>query len=122
MQTATGTAILTPIRRSVRLATATRWDAALARAIARGIALRYEAMTGMAVVESATDATLCYVTDGRTCTCQAGANGDPVCLHRALYWRDRGLLDPEPPSPATPPVRSFSDLDIERHEGGRVAA
>lgn len=118
MQTATPT----PLRRSVRLATATRWDAALTRAIAHGIALRYEALTGMAVVESATDATLCYVTDGRTCTCQAGANGDPICLHRALYWRERGMLDPEPPTPATPAVRSFSDLAIERHNAGHLAA
>ncbi len=118
MQTATPT----PLRRSIRLATATRWDAALARAISYGIALRYEALTGMAVVESASDAMLCYVTDGRTCTCLAGANGDPVCLHRALYWRERGMLDPEPPTPSTPAGRSFPGLDIERYDASRSAA
>lgn len=118
MQTATPT----PIRRAVRLATSTRWDAALSRAVAHGIALRYEASTGMAIVESASDVKLAYVTDGRICTCQAGANGDPICLHRALYWYERGLLNPEPPTPAASPIRSFSDLDVAWHESGHEAA
>ncbi len=52
------TATPTPLRRAVRIATSTRWDAALARAIAHGIALRYEASTGMAIVESASDVKL----------------------------------------------------------------
>ena len=66
------TTVPIPIRRSVRLATMTRWRAALVRAFQKGISLRYEASTGMAVVTSSSDATLCYVTDGRICTCQAG--------------------------------------------------
>ena len=120
MQTATPT----PLHRAVRIATTTRWDAALARAVARRIALRYEALTGMAVVESGSDAKLCYVTDGRTCTCQAGANGDPVCLHRALYWHDRGMLDPEPPTPAAPRLRAISNtgMAIERYDASHRAA
>ena len=104
----------TPIRRSVRLATMTRWRAALVRAIQKGICLRYEASTGMAVVTSSSDDSLCYVTDGRICTCQAGENGDPVCHHRALYWHRRGMLNPDPPLPPTG-IRSFSDIDIELH-------
>ena len=111
------TAVPTPIRRSVRLATMTRWRAALVRAFQKGISLRYEASTGMAVVTSSSDNTLCYVTDGRICTCQAGENGDPVCQHRALYWFRRGLLNPDPPLPPTG-IRSFSDLDIELHNAG----
>ena len=67
-----GTATPIPIRRSVRLATMTRWRAALIRAFQKGISLRYEASTGMAVVSSSSDSTFCYVTDGRICTCQAG--------------------------------------------------
>ncbi len=107
----------TPIRRTVRLATMNRWRAALSRAFQRGITLRYEASTGMAVVTSASDANLCYVTDGRVCTCQAGDNGDLVCQHRALYWFRRGALNPEPPFPPSG-VRSFSDLAIELHNAG----
>jgi hypothetical protein len=114
------TAAPTPIRRSVRLATIPRWRAALSRAFQKGIGLRYEASTGMAVVTSSSDDTLCYVTDGRICTCQAGENGDPVCQHRALYWFRRGLLNPDPPLPPTG-IRSFSDLDIELHNAGVVA-
>jgi hypothetical protein len=110
----------TPIRQSVRLATMPRWRAALSRAFQKGIGLRYEASTGMAVVTSSSDDTLCYVTDGRICTCQAGENGDPVCQHRALYWFRRGLLHPDPPLPPTG-IRSFSDLDIELHNAGLVA-
>ena len=113
--------IPTPIRSSVRLATPTRWRAALARAMASGIVLRYEASTGMAVVTSGSDGSICYVTDGRICTSKACANGDPVCQHRAIYWRERGVLDPEPTPPATG-IRSFSDLDIELHNAGCVAA
>jgi hypothetical protein len=110
----------TPIRRSVRLATMSRWRAALSRAFQKGIGLRYEASTGMAVVTSSSDDALCYVTDGRICTCQAGENGDPVCQHRALYWFRRGLLNPDPPLPPTG-IRSFSDLDIELHNAGAIA-
>ena len=111
------TAVPTPIRRSVRLATMPRWRSALVRAFQKGISLRYEASTGMAVVTSSSDAGLCYVTDGRICTCQAGESGDPVCQHRALYWFRRGLLNPDPPLPPTG-LRSFSDLDIELHNAG----
>ena len=75
----------------------------------------------MAVVTSGSDLSICFVTDGRICTCKAGANGDPVCQHRAIYWRERGMPDPEPPSPATG-IRSFSDLDIELHNAGCIAA
>ena len=117
----TNSQIPTPIRSSVRLATPARWRAALARAVSSGIVLRYEASTGMAVVTSGSDGTICYVTDGRICTCKACANGDPVCQHRAIYWRERGMLDPEPTPPAIR-IRSFSELDIELHNAGCLAA
>ncbi len=89
------THMVPPIGRR-RIATPARWQAALARSIAQGLTVRYEASTGMAIVTSGTDATVCYVTDGVTCSCPAAANNDPICKHRAAYWHATGSLDPAP--------------------------
>ncbi len=102
-------ATVTPIYRKVRLASPARWQAAVARALEQGLALRCEASTGMAIAPSGNHAKLAYVTDGATCTCQAGENCDPICKHRALCWHERGALDPEPPTPAAPALTRCPD-------------
>ncbi len=78
--------------------TPARWQTALSRAIAGGVAVYQEDSTGMLVVTSATKPGVVYVTDGRTCTCPAGVAGDPVCVHRAAYLHRVGVLalDPAP--------------------------
>src|SRR3954468_24950681 len=97
--------------RKNREATPERWRAAVARAIAEGVQVRQVNANGMWVTTSGTDATMAYlieVTNGvaHSCTCPAGEFGDPVYKHRARYYLDMGLLDPEPepPASATPVV------------------
>ncbi len=98
----------TPITR--RPATPARWQAALARALAEGVQVRQLAGSGAWLATSGTNDGTAYglaVTNGiaHGCDCLAGANGDPVCKQRALWWHLAGLLDlddPEPPTPAAP--------------------
>ena len=88
-----------------RQATPARWQAALARAFADGLRLYRAADTGAAFVTSGSDDSMIYATNGVSCSCAAAVLGnDPVCRHRALYWFDRGMLEPEPepPTPAAP--------------------
>lgn len=80
----------------------------------------------MAVVTSGTDAKPCYCTDSTTCTCRAGAEGDPVCMRRALYWHERAELDldPEPTlsgSPAKPCDECLDTGYIRIYVGSRLS-
>lgn len=93
---------------TVRKASQDRWQAALARAIDAGLETWRIGGTGEFLVASKSAPGLAHRTDGRDCTCVAGANGDPVCQHRALYWHAEGMLDldpePDPPAPVALPV------------------
>src|SRR3954454_11010958 len=92
--------------RQNRQATPERWQKAAARAIVKGVQVRQVNANGMWVATSGTDATMAYLIDvtngiAQSCTCPAGEFGDPVCKHRARYYLDLGLLDPEPEPPAS---------------------
>ncbi len=86
-----------------------RWQTALARAVAGGVAVYQEDSTGMLVVTSATKPGVVYVTDGQTCTCPAGVAGDPVCLHRAAYLHRAGVLALNP----APAVEDDAEMDAD---------
>lgn len=113
-----------------RQANPERWQAALGRAIAAGVQVRQLAGSGAWIATSATDPTKAYELEvvagvARSCTCQAGEFGDPVCCHRARYYADAGLLDPEPSTPAAPaaaPCRGcFGDGYVPMYTGGRLS-
>ncbi len=94
----------TQTRRPVRRVTPERWQAALKRALEAGVQIRQLAGSGAWVATSATDPTAAYLVNGQSCECQAAEHGDPVCLHRAMYWNAVGVLDLEPEPTAAPVV------------------
>ena len=122
----------TTMVRRARPATPARWQVALARALAEGVQVRQLAGSGAWLATSGTDAGTAYglaVTNGvaHGCDCPAGANGDPVCKHRALWWHLAGLLDldpqPEPPAPAAPaPAPRPALWQVLVHESDRLRA
>jgi hypothetical protein len=76
--------------------TADRWQAALDRSIEDGVIL-YEGTDGHLYASSATSGGVLYrlyvvgnIAFG--CDCQAGQNMDPVCKHRAGFYREVGAL------------------------------
>ena len=84
-----------------RQATPERWRRAAQRAVAEGVQVRQINTSGMWVATSGTDATVAYILEVaggvvRSCSCPAGEFGDPVCKHRARWYVDAGLLDPDP--------------------------
>ena len=98
-----------PRTRAPRQATPERWQAALARAIEKGITARQIAGTGQWVCNSGSRVGIAYATDGIECQCEAAMlGGDPVCVHRAAYWAARWTLDldpdPEPEPPTSAPA------------------
>ena len=103
--------------------TPARWQTALARAVAGGVAVYQEDSTGMLVVTSATKPGVVYVTDGQTCTCPAGVAGDPVCLHRAAYLHRTGVLarNPELVAPAVEAKTEMADDDWAAYWTGRFS-
>ncbi len=112
-----------------RQATPARWQAALRRALTEGVQVRQLAGCGAWVATSGTDTGTAYalaVTNGvaHGCDCPAGANGDPVCKHRALWWHLAGLLDlddPEPPTPAaSAPAPRPALWQVLMHEADRL--
>ena len=75
-------------------ATPERWKRALERAVAEGLHLYKVSGTGEVVVTSGRQHETVYATDGIACDCEAAMLGaDPVCKHRAIFWKDRGLLN-----------------------------
>lgn len=95
-----------------------RWQAALDRAIANGIQVRQLASTGQWIATSGSDATVAHelgVTGGiaHECDCLAAQHGDPICQHRAAYYRLIGALAPLPV--AAPAPRRCSSCT-----GGRI--
>lgn len=60
-----------------------RWERASERARIASVQVTAIDDLGTYRVNSATYPGVSYESDGTLCTCQAAANGDPVCLHRA---------------------------------------
>jgi len=96
----------TAIRRP-RAATPARWQKALQRALDGQVQVRQLAGSGAWIATSASDGSTAYELEitgeiAHGCSCLAGLNGDPVCLHKAMYYHQIGALDldPEPPTPA----------------------
>lgn len=78
-----------------------RWQAALKRAIGNGVQVRQLAGSGAWVATSGSDPLAAYGTDGVRCECAAAVLGhDPVCQHRAAFWRAMGALAPDDEPPA----------------------
>lgn len=80
----------------ITAANATRWQAALNRALSNALDVLI-ATDGAAYVESASKPGLIYSVSREHCTCPAGLKGQ-VCQHRAAYLCQVGELplDPEP--------------------------
>lgn len=84
-------------RRTARVATPARWQAALRRAIENGVQVFQVASSGQWVATSTSKPGIVHETDGTSCTCEAAIFGsDPVCQHRAVYWNRQGMLDLDP--------------------------
>ena len=87
-------------RRDYRRATPERWQAALKRSVAGNVQVRQLNTSGAWIATSSSDGASAYEIDvvggvARSCTCAAGEYGDPVCCHRAAFYRHVGLLDLE---------------------------
>src|SRR5215204_3177213 len=97
-----------PQARTNRQASPERWQRAAERALAEGIEVRQVNASGMWVPNSGSQANVAYLLEitgslVQSCSCPAGALGDPCCKHAARYYLDAGLLeldDPEPDPPA----------------------
>ena len=76
------------------------WARALARAIAAGLDVLVEPISGAAFVESETKPGTLYAVSAETCSCPTGRNGRP-CKHAACYRAQAGLL-PLPPDDSQP--------------------
>jgi hypothetical protein len=90
-----------------REATPARWVRAAQRAIDEHIEVRQINANGMWTASSGSNPKVAYVLEivagvVRSCSCPAGAYGDPCCKHAARYYLDAGLLDPDggPSAPA----------------------
>src|SRR5690349_18456289 len=93
--------------RTRRQATPERWQAAARRALDEGVEVRQVNTSGMWVANSGTQRNVAYLLEinqgiVRTCSCPAGAYGDPVCKHTARYYLDMGLIDLDDPEPDPP--------------------
>lgn len=90
------TALATPAQApaSIRIESPERWHRASERAQLAGVTITPVDDLGTYRVTSASKPGVSYETDGIHCTCDAAANGDPVCLHRAAV-RDQ-LAAPKP--------------------------
>ncbi len=106
--------VQTQTGRPVRRATPERWQAALKRALDEGIQVRQLVGSGAWIATSGSDTAAAYLVSAQGCECQAGEYGDPVCKHRAAYWRALGALDLEPEpvvAPATCPACGGNGFD-----------
>src|SRR3954463_16734168 len=76
---------------SIRSTDATRWARALDRALSNALDVLVEPISGGAFVESATKPGTLYAVSATSCSCPAGAKGQP-CKHRACYLAQIGEL------------------------------
>lgn len=83
MSAAVAVPIQQPKPAPVRQDTPERWQRASERAKLASVELTYYELSDTWFVSSATYPGVHYESDGTHCTCEAYANGDPVCLHRA---------------------------------------
>src|SRR5215207_6751817 len=79
-----------------------RWQRALGRAMLANLSyMELVSGDGAWAVSSSTDCERGYIATTRTCTCEAGRAGDPVCAHRALVRALTGVMPVDvEPSPA----------------------
>lgn len=104
--------------RKPRQASPERWRRAAQRAVEERIEVRQVNATGMWTASSGSDPKVAYLLEIAagvvlSCSCPAGAFGDPCCKHAARYYLDAGLLDPEPDPPAPAPVVCFRCRGID---------
>ena len=122
------TATITPLRGYRLNDSPARWQRALRRALAEGVAVRQLATSGVWVATSGTDPDAAYVVTPTGCECRAAAEGDVCCKHRALLRHRLGTLDldpepePVPPAPAVAPERAEAEQDAyDRGYAGGLA-
>jgi hypothetical protein len=89
-----------------------RWQAAALRALAEGVEVRQVNTSGVWVANSGTQCNVAFLLEiargiVRSCSCPAGAYGDPCCKHAARDYLDLGLIDLDDPEP-DPPVLGAS--------------
>ena len=77
---------------TARTDTTARWTKAAERAALDGIRVMQLPTSGVWIAASGTDAATAYVVTETGCECYAGANGDPVCKHRAALRLHLGSL------------------------------
>lgn len=116
---------------TTRAETASRWAAALDRAVVHGITVQQDASTG-AFTAPSTDGGRHYVVSWYGCSCAAGQGGDPVCLHRAAFRQHcqdedrqtarelREAIEAEPPFPVLP--QHLADLYVDLDADGEPHA
>jgi hypothetical protein len=105
-----------PSTRTRRVASPERWQRAAQRAVDEGVEVRQINSSGAWVANSGTHANVAYMLEiaqgiVRSCSCPAGAYGDPVCKHAAAYYVSVGLIeldDPEPDPPASGAIICFA--------------
>lgn len=76
------------------------WQAALDRAIAAGVDILTEPISGMTFAESTRHPGILYAVSRDSCSCVAGAHGQP-CLHRAALLAQIGQLALPAPAACT---------------------
>jgi hypothetical protein len=82
----------------VRQDTPERWQKALSRAISHNLGyMELIGGDGAFAVSSTKGEESGYIATTRTCTCQAGRGGDPVCCHRALVRALTGAMPVDAP-------------------------
>jgi hypothetical protein len=82
-----------PIQSRQRVESPERWQKALERAMEANLAyIELIGGDGAWAVSSRQDCERGYIATTRTCTCEAGRGGDPVCCHRALVRALTGTM------------------------------
>ena len=74
-----------------RPVTAQQWERALQRALEAGVDILTEPLSGQTFCESTRHPGVLYVVTRDSCSCVAGAHGQP-CLHRAALLAQQGEL------------------------------
>jgi hypothetical protein len=109
----------------VRVPSPERWQRAASRALTERIQVRQVNSNGMWVATSGTEATVAYLLEilagtVRSCSCPAGAFGDPCCKHAARYYLDAGVLELDDPDPDPPAVAASGTVSCPECSGGGV--
>jgi hypothetical protein len=102
-----------PAARRLNIDSPARWDAALKRAIGKGLRLFQHDATGQWFC-SASDGQSLYAVGHYTCECAAALANDPVCQHRALFREACRADDQEVERLLAEQETGMTDAELER--------